>query len=130
MVQEVACAQGAAAAMGGTTGESPGATTMAPGTSVLPLAAEALAPGTAAEPQAATTMHRPPGADAAQPTPEFWKGVITTLYAEQNPEKLKGVETLMQKYQGREQSLYLAICTKYKVAPQQQLANPVSVALS
>lgn len=63
-------------------------------------------------------------------TPEFWKGVITTLYAAQNPEKLKDVDALMQKYQGQEQPLYLAICKKYKVAPQFELDNPALPPLS
>merc|ERR1712050_573148 len=50
-------------------------------------------------------------------TEEHWRQLITALYTEHNPSKLGDVEALMTKYRGRERTLYLGICEKYKVPP-------------
>merc|ERR1712151_374181 len=53
----------------------------------------------------------PPG------SPEYWRELVTSIYKEHNPAKLGDVDTLPTKYRGRERTLYLGICEKYKVAP-------------
>merc|ERR1712060_725860 len=56
--------------------------------------------------------------DAVQPGgPDMWRDLITQIYTEHNPSKLGDVDTLLTKYKGRERTLYLGICEKYKVAP-------------
>jgi len=49
---------------------------------------------------------------------EDWRERITRLYEEHNPAKLGDVPNLLQKYRGREKTLYLGICEKYKVKPE------------
>eukprot|EP00929_Paragymnodinium_shiwhaense_P073944 TRINITY_DN377_c0_g1_i2.p1 TRINITY_DN377_c0_g1~~TRINITY_DN377_c0_g1_i2.p1 ORF type:complete len:2003 (+),score=627.31 TRINITY_DN377_c0_g1_i2:115-6123(+) len=53
----------------------------------------------------------PPG------SPEYWKELVTKIYEQHNADKLKDVDNLLIKYKGREQTLYLGICEKYKVPP-------------
>merc|ERR1712151_244282 len=53
----------------------------------------------------------PPG------SPEYWRELVTQIYAQHNPSKLGDVDTLLTKYRGRERTLYLGICEKYKVPP-------------
>lgn len=50
-------------------------------------------------------------------SPEYWRELITSIYKEYNPLKLDDVDALLTKYRGRERTLYLGICDKYKVPP-------------
>ena len=53
----------------------------------------------------------------AEARPEHWRSLIVQLYRDHNPSKLGDIEALMGKYKGRERTLYLAICEKYRVSP-------------
>lgn len=45
------------------------------------------------------------------------KQLISEIYKEHNKEKLGEIDTLMKKYEGKEKTLYLAVCQKYNVEP-------------
>lgn len=62
-------------------------------------------------PAAAGGSQHPPG------SPEYWRDLVTQIYSVHNPAKLGDVDTLLTKYRGRERTLYLGICEKYKVPP-------------
>lgn len=49
--------------------------------------------------------------------PEHWRELIIQLYKDHNPNKVGDIDGLMAKYKGRERTLYLCICEKYRVAP-------------
>ena len=49
--------------------------------------------------------------------PEHWRDLIVQVYKDHNPSKVGDIDNLMSKYKGREKSLYLSICEKYRVAP-------------
>ena len=53
----------------------------------------------------------------ADARPEHWRNLIVQLYKDHNPSKLGDIEALMGKYKGRERTLYLCICEKYRVSP-------------
>ena len=53
----------------------------------------------------------------ADARPEHWRNLIVQLYKDHNPSKLGDIEALMAKYKGRERTLYLCICEKYRVSP-------------
>jgi len=53
--------------------------------------------------------------------PEQWRQLITQIYTEHNPSKLGDVDALLAKYRGRERTLYLGICEKYRVQPTMEL---------
>ena len=57
------------------------------------------------------------------PPPEVWRNIITALYAHHNPSKLSDVEALLSKYRGKERTLYIGICEKYKIPPNPDLAR-------
>jgi len=66
----------------------------------------------------------PPGIhEPLQHSPEFWRDCIMQLYSEHNPAKLGDVEALLTKYRGRERTLYLGICEKYKVPPKPEVVG-------
>jgi uncharacterized protein (DUF1697 family) len=48
---------------------------------------------------------------------EKYKELITQVYQDHNKEKLNEIDTILQKYAGKEKTLYLAICSKYKIEP-------------
>jgi len=57
-----------------------------------------------------------------------YKEKIRELYEKQNPEKLKRLDTLMAKYEGSEHSLYVKICQKYNLTPDEEYKYPTSFA--
>lgn len=69
--------------------------------------------------KSAAATHVPNGAPGSSDgfSPEYWRGLIRQIYTEHNPAKLDDVDTLLNKYRGRERTLYLGICEKYKVPP-------------
>ena len=46
-----------------------------------------------------------------------YKELITEIYQEHNKEKLNEIDDLLKKYEGKEKTLYVAICTEYKIKP-------------
>ncbi|CAE8611331.1 unnamed protein product [Polarella glacialis] len=56
--------------------------------------------------------------------PDQWRELITQIYAQYNPAKLADVPALLTKYAGRERTLYLGICEKYKIPATFQLQQP------
>ena len=58
--------------------------------------------------------------------PEHWRELIVQLYKDHNPSKLGDIDALMGKYKGRERTLYLCICEKYRVSPEQSKAPAAS----
>merc|ERR1712194_909350 len=48
---------------------------------------------------------------------EKYKQLISEIYAEHNKEKLDEIDSIMDKYKGKEKTLYLAVCNKYSIEP-------------
>jgi len=85
-----------------------GATPAAPGGTVA-----AAAGGAAPEVAQAT-----PGLKTPVELRQAYSELIREAYKEHNPTKLETVDVLLEKYLGQEQDLYINVCRKYKVQPQ------------
>ena len=72
-------------------------------------------PKAAAEKNGAAPALALPGLPSAGP--EHWRELIVQLYKDHNPAKVGDIDGLMMKYKGRERTLYLCICEKYRVSP-------------
>ena len=42
--------------------------------------------------------------------PDFWRANIEGVYRKRNPAKLKSMDSLMEKYKGKELQLYVKVC--------------------
>lgn len=49
---------------------------------------------------------------------DFYKKRIKKIYKDHNPEKLDGLDALLDKYRGKERDVWLSICDKYAVRPE------------
>lgn len=49
---------------------------------------------------------------------DFYRTRIKKIYKERNPKKLSGLDTLLDKYRGKERDVWLSICDKYSVRPE------------
>jgi len=49
---------------------------------------------------------------------DFYRTRIKKIYKERNPKKLSGLDTLLDKYKGKERDVWLSICDKYSVRPE------------
>lgn len=67
-----------------------------------------------------------PGIPGFPTHPDQWRELVTQIYRDHNPAKLGDVEALLTKYRGRERTLYLGICEKYKLTPTFELQPPAS----
>merc|ERR1712187_271148 len=55
--------------------------------------------------------------DEKKNTLEKYKELIGEIYKEHNKEKLGELDDILKKYQGKEKTLYLAVCKKYSIEP-------------
>lgn len=55
---------------------------------------------------------------------EFWRVQLEAIYKRRNPHKLENVPKLLQKYQGREATLYAKVCKTYDLDPLKFYADP------
>mmetsp|Transcript_102224 Transcript_102224/g.192344 ORF Transcript_102224/g.192344 Transcript_102224/m.192344 type:complete len:633 (+) Transcript_102224:140-2038(+) len=61
--------------------------------------------------------------EAAAATSEQYTSLITQIYEDKNPSKLKDLPKLLQKYEGKESELYKMVCEKYEVDKEAMLKN-------
>merc|ERR1719163_1324089 len=57
------------------------------------------------------------GGEEKKTSVEKYKQLISEIYEEHNKEKLGEIDELLKKYSGKEKTLYLAVCHKYKIEP-------------
>jgi len=55
--------------------------------------------------------------DATSDTVRTWRDRLVTVYAANNPSKIRDIDDLLAKYQGQEDYLYFRVCKKYNVQP-------------
>merc|ERR1712066_1110660 len=48
---------------------------------------------------------------------DFWKAQIEAVYQRRNPHKLSSIPSLLEKYKGREMTLYVKVCKTYDLDP-------------
>ncbi|CAE8629195.1 unnamed protein product [Polarella glacialis] len=102
----------------------------APATSASAAAAPASseAPATSAPAAAAPASSEEAGADVQHITTsaDFWRCQVEAIYRKRNPQKLGGVEALLEKHKGKEVVLYAKVCKVYDLDSSKFYADPKS----
>ncbi|CAE8719258.1 unnamed protein product [Polarella glacialis] len=86
------------------------------------------APATSAPAAAAPASSEEAGADVQHITTsaDFWRCQVEAIYRKRNPQKLGGVEALLEKHKGKEVVLYAKVCKVYDLDSSKFYADPKS----